>query len=99
MMPHDLIYLTLRRVQSQFQREEEYFAFLGTFDRCYNPIHGTVTAARHISDNICVNELRNEPEVACKHLFTTEKLEWVIYSRLLLNFEIFQDHYEMSISQ
>ena len=37
-MPHDLIYLTLRRVQSQFQREEEYFAFLGTFDRCYNPI-------------------------------------------------------------
>lgn len=37
MMPHDLIFLTFWRVQSQFQREEEYFAFLGTFDRCYNP--------------------------------------------------------------
>ena len=35
--------------------------------------HSTVIAARHISDNICVNELRNEPEVACTHLFTTEK--------------------------
>ena len=28
-----------------------------------------------------------------------KKLEWVINSRLLLNFEIFQDHHEMSISQ
>ena len=29
-MPHDLIFLTIGGVQSQFQREDEYFAFLGT---------------------------------------------------------------------
>ena len=36
-MPHDLIFLTIGGVQFQFQREEQYFAFLGTYDRCYNP--------------------------------------------------------------
>ena len=36
-MPNDLIFLTIEGVQSQFQREKEYFALLGTFDRCYNP--------------------------------------------------------------
>ena len=72
-MPHDLIFLTIGGVQFQFQREEQYFAFLGTYDRCYNPTDSTVIAARHISDNIWVNELINEPEVYCTHLFTTEK--------------------------
>ena len=31
-MPHDLIFLTIGGVQSQFQREDEYFAFLGTLE-------------------------------------------------------------------
>ena len=38
----------------------------------------TVIAARHISNNIYVNELRNEPEVDCTHLITTEKA-WMGY--------------------
>ena len=35
-MPHDLIFLNIGGVEFQFQLEEEYFAFLGTYDR-YNP--------------------------------------------------------------
>ena len=31
-MPHDLIFLTIGGVQSQFQREDVYFAFLGTLE-------------------------------------------------------------------
>ena len=60
-----------------FQREEEYFPFLGAFDRCYNPAQHN---DRHedISTNICVNELRNKPEVECTHLFTTGKA-WMGY--------------------
>ena len=61
-MPHDLIFLTLEGVP-----------FLGTFDRCYNPPHGTMIAARRIPNNICVNELRSEPKVDYTHLFTTQK--------------------------
>ena len=63
-MPHDLIFLTLGRVQSQFQREEEYLLFWVPSILVTTP-HSTVIAARHISDNICVNELRNALEVAC----------------------------------
>ena len=37
-----------------------------------NP-HSTVISARNISNNICVNELTNEPEVDCTNIFTTEK--------------------------
>ena len=40
--------------------------------------HSTMIATRHISNNICVYELRNKPEVDCTHLFTTEKA-WIGY--------------------
>ena len=72
MIPHDVIFLTIRGAQSQFHREEEYFAFLGTSDSCYNHTQHS-DHPRHISNNICAIELGNRPEVDCKHLFTAEK--------------------------
>ena len=52
------------------QRGEEFFWVPLIF---VTTPHSTVIAARHISNNICVNELKSKPEVDCTNLFTTEK--------------------------
>ena len=75
-MPHDLIFLTTGGVQFQFQREEQYFTFLGTYDRCYNPIIFGLTS------------LEMSQKYTARTYLPLKKVEWVINSRLLLNFEI-----------
>ena len=70
-MPHDLIFFYYWGSTILIPTEEEHIAFLGIFDRCYNPLSAEI-AVTHIS-NICVNELRNKPELECTHLFTTKK--------------------------
>ena len=80
---------------SIFQREEAYFVFLGTFDHCYNPTqHSNI-----ISNNICVNKLRNEPEVDYTHLVTTEKACMGYIITIISYFRDISSPCEMPISQ
>ena len=72
-MPHELISFALGGVQSQYSKvRKNVLLFLVPSIVVTSP-HSTVIAARHISNNICVNELRYESKVDCTHLRTTEK--------------------------
>ena len=36
-------------------------------------LHSTMIATGHVSNIICITELRNNPKAACTHVNTTEK--------------------------
>ena len=48
------------------------FCFFGYLPIVITP-HSTMIATGHVSNIICITELRNNPKAACTHVNTTEK--------------------------
>ena len=71
--PRQDIFLTLGGVESQYSNARKNGLLFWVPSIVVTTPHSTVITARHIYNNICVNELRNEPEVEYTHLLTTEK--------------------------
>ena len=77
------IFLTLGGVESQYSNMRKNSLLFWVPSIIVTTPHSTVMAARHVSNNISVNELRNEPEVDCIHLFTTKKA-WMGYVLVII---------------